>query len=208
MVDTIVLILIIAILFLSIIIHEYSHGRVADFFGDPTPRAAGRLTLNPLAHIDPFGTILLPLIIILVGKGHLPPVGYAKPVPINPTNFSLPRKGIMWVGLAGPLSNLALAVIFALLRIIVFFPFLRELCAYGVWINVALAMFNLVPIPPLDGSRAMASLLPYKYAYHYIRLEKYGFIIVLLLFFSGALQYTLLPLISFICMLMGVPISL
>jgi len=209
MAEIISLILILAILFFSIIIHEYSHGRIAALLGDPTAKAAGRLTLNPLAHIDPFGTFILPitLFITTLQLGRPFAIGYARPVPINPANFTNPKKGMMWVGLAGPASNFILALIFSLLRAIITMPFLREIFAYAVLVNVILAVFNLIPIPPLDGSRVLLYFLPYKYASPYLKLERYGFLIILLLFFTRIIHLLVLPVISFILRLLQVPMQ-
>ena len=189
--EAISLLFIFGVLIFSIIIHEISHGAVALYLGDPTAKYAGRLTLNPLKHIDPFGSVILPAILILMkivtGGGII--FGWAKPVPINHLNFRDPRWGMFWTGLAGPASNLVLAVIFA--GIIRFVPnylspleFLLPFFAIIVWLNLWLALLNLVPVPPLDGSKIFFSLFPISHEAQ-IHLERYGmlFIILLLFFF-------------------------
>lgn len=198
--------LIVAILFFSIIVHEYSHGFIASLLGDPTPKISGRLTFNPCAHIDLFGTIILPvtLLIITTQMGYPFAFGYAKPILINPAKFSNPRKGIMWVGIAGPLSNFILALILSILHWLPFPSFLQELFEFGIIINVILGIFNLIPLPPLDGSRIVLAFLPYEYAYHYTKLERFGFIIILVLFMTRILHWLILPLAGVLLSLLGV----
>ncbi|HNZ39373.1 MAG TPA: site-2 protease family protein [Candidatus Latescibacteria bacterium] len=164
---------------MAVTIHEVSHGYIAWKLGDPTAHYTGRLTLNPIAHIDPIGALML----ILVG------FGWAKPVPVNPGYFKNPRRGMMWVALAGPVSNILFAVVFALVLKAVFafsseytaalFPLLR----FGIVINVVLAAFNMVPIPPLDGSRVLANFLPYNAGRRFDELERYGLIPVAVVLF-------------------------
>ena len=189
-------------LLLALTLHEFSHGFVAWRLGDPTARQAGRLTMNPLSHLDPIGTIAFFFI----------KFGWAKPVPVNPAYFRNPRRDMLWVALAGPVSNLALAVISAILtkavwliattvpysRLLeaVLVPFNQMLLA-SVWINLVLAIFNFLPIPPLDGSRILSGLLPEDMARSYAEIERYGFIIILLLAFSGILGKLIMPIISF-----------
>ncbi|MBI2444334.1 MAG: site-2 protease family protein [Candidatus Magasanikbacteria bacterium] len=166
----------------SAIIHEYAHGWTADQLGDPTARYAGRLTLDPRAHIDPWGTLLLPLL-LWFGTGGRFLFAYAKPVPFNPYNLRLPRWGPALVGLAGPLANLLLAASFAIvLRLLpatTFSAFLRII----VHINVVLMIFNLVPIPPLDGSKVLYALLPDSAHQFKLTLERYGFWLLLIFVF-------------------------
>ncbi len=162
------------------------HGVVALKFGDRTAERAGRLTLNPIPHIDPIGTILLPLLLILSGSPIL--FGWAKPVPVNPLNFSNLRRGELFVSAAGVLSNFTLAIVAA-----IFYHFLNSMPStplfilnalrFGVMINLVLGTFNLFPIPPLDGSKMLLSQLPYKLAKEYQKIEPYGFIILLLMLF-------------------------
>ncbi|NLY43825.1 MAG: site-2 protease family protein [Clostridiaceae bacterium] len=179
-----------ALLF-AITFHEFSHGYVADRLGDPTPRNYGRLTLNPLKHLDPLGTIALLFLRF----------GWAKPVPINPMNFRDVKKGTALVGLAGPLSNIFLAfcslMVGQVLEIIVqptHYPFigviryLSNFLEYMLVFNIGLAVFNIIPVPPLDGSKIFASVLPSKWYYNLMRYESYGQVILLILLFTGALR--------------------
>jgi Zn-dependent protease len=183
-----------AVVFLfSVIIHEVAHGYVALLNGDPTARMLGRITLNPIPHIDPVGSVLLPLLLFISGSSFL--IGWAKPVPVNPRNFHNYRRGEIAVSAAGPLSNLALAVIFAfLLHLGLGNAGLLKLAYYGVSINLILALFNLIPIPPLDGSHILAILLPRELARLYAHLEPVGFILILILFYTGILWALLMPL--------------
>lgn len=175
----------IVILLFSVILHEVMHGVVALKFGDQTAQRAGRLTLNPIPHIDLFGTILLPALLIFTGSPIL--FGWAKPVPVNPLNFTSLRKGELAVSAAGILANFGLAIGAALLFHIldalpIMFPALiGSLLRYTVLINLVLGVFNLFPIPPLDGSKILLSQLPYNLARSYQRLEPYGILILLIL---------------------------
>ena len=193
-------------LIFAIVLHEVAHGWVADKLGDHTARSMGRLTLNPISHIDLFGTIILPILCIMM-KG--PIFGYAKPVPINPYNFKNPRKGMALSSLAGPGINVAMALAFSfLLRVIMpaiegfapkqawewFAVPVSLMFGYGVLINVVLAVLNMIPIPPLDGSRVVYWLLPDKQAAAYYRLERYGLLIILALFGLGILGRVISPI--------------
>ena len=181
------------VLLFSVIVHEVAHGYVALRNGDPTARMLGRITLNPVPHIDPVGTILLPAILLLTHAGIL--FGWAKPVPVNPLNFRNYRWGEITVSAAGPLSNLALAAGFALLlRLGLMNLGVIKLAFFGVSINIFLALFNLIPIPPLDGSHIVAILLPPNLLRLYNYLEPVGFILILLLFYTGILGTLIMPL--------------
>lgn len=189
-------------LLLALTIHEFAHGFVAFRLGDPTAQQAGRLTLNPLKHLDPLGTIAFFFI----------KFGWAKPVPVNPAYFQNPKQAMLWVGLAGPASNFILAVVSAIMAKAIWLlasvlpystaaeailvPFNGMIIA-SVWINLVLGILNLIPIPPLDGSRILTGLLPNNIAISYLRLERYGFIVILLLAVTGVLGKIVLPIISF-----------
>jgi len=185
--------LMVVVLLFSIIIHEIAHGYVALLNGDPTARMLGRITLNPIPHIDLVGSIVLPLLLLISNSGFL--IGWAKPVPVNPLNFRNYRWGEFAVSAAGPVSNLALAAIFSLLlRLGLENPGLTQLAYYGVSINIILALFNLIPIPPLDGSHILALVLPRELARLYSYLQPVGFILILILFYTGILGVILMPL--------------
>ena len=187
------------VLLFSVIIHEVAHGYVALLNGDPTSRMLGRITLNPGPHIDPVGTILLPLLLLITHAGVL--FGWAKPVPVNPLNYHNFRWGEFTVSAAGPVSNLALAVVFAwLLRLGFENPGLAQLAYFGVTINIFLALFNLIPIPPLDGSHILAILLPRDLARLYSYLQPVGFVLILILFYTGIMNAILMPLYRRIAM--------
>lgn len=173
----------IIVLIFSAIIHEYMHGWMAERLGDDTAKRAGRLTLNPLAHLDWFGSVLLPLMLIFSGVGVI--FGWAKPVPYNPNNLRNPRWDSAKVAAAGPLGNLIIAVLFGLfLR---FVPLdslmLVVLIVIIVFINLILMIFNLVPIPPLDGSKILMAFLPSSWQVKFMRWERYGIILLLLFIF-------------------------
>ncbi|MFA5393021.1 MAG: site-2 protease family protein [Candidatus Ratteibacteria bacterium] len=186
------------ILIFSVIIHECSHGVAALRNGDDTARVMGRLTLNPLPHIDIFGTIIIPGLLLLANVPII--IGWAKPVPINPYRFRDFRRGMIEVGVSGPLSNILLALIFAFLLRITganSIPGVGYLLYFGVFVNFLLAFFNLIPIPPLDGSRILGSLLPLKIEAKYYRIERYGMFIIIALLFLGFFDL-LFPVISFL----------
>lgn len=190
----------------AITLHEAAHGYVARYFGDMTAAAQGRITLNPLKHIDPVGTILVPLAILLTSKllgGGAILFGWAKPVPVNFANLRRPKQDMLWVAAAGPGINFAMAVFWALMiqlghalgNDFVSKPTML-MGAAGVFINVILMALNLIPLPPLDGGRIAASLLPHRAAAQFVRLEPYGLFILLALLFTGILGIILWPLIS------------
>ena len=175
------------ILLFSIIMHEIAHGSVALRLGDPTAKNAGRLTLNPLKHIDTFGTILLPLLLVLIRSPFV--VGWAKPVPVNPYNFRDQRWGALKVSVAGPATNFLIAVIFGLaIRFIPLPETLKFLFGLIVIYNFVLALFNLIPIPPFDGSHILFSVLPARFNSLKIFLHQYGLYLLLVLMFLGALN--------------------
>lgn len=187
--------LLLGVLFASVILHEVSHGAVALHFGDDTAKRAGRLTLNPVSHVDPFGTIVLPAILVLANA---PPFGWARPVPVSPRNLRHPRNHSLVVSLAGPAVNIALALVAALaLRSLIpdrGYPgdvpvAHRALLAMGV-VNVVLAVFNLIPLPPLDGSALVERLLPARWWPGYLRFRQYsmGILLVLVLLLPQALN--------------------
>lgn len=191
---------------LAITLHEAAHGYVAMHFGDMTAYAAGRVSLNPIRHIDPIGTIALPLALLALAKvfgggGML--FGWAKPVPVNFANLRHPKRDMLWVAAAGPLSNLAMAVLWAVtVKISVSMPgsyFAMPLAlmgAAGVFINVIFMVLNLLPLPPLDGGRILVSLLPHRLAFQVSRIEPYGFVILIVLLFTGVLNFVLWPVVS------------
>jgi len=190
----------IIVLIFSAVIHEYSHGWMADKLGDPTARYMGRLTLNPLAHLDPLGSVIVP-IVLLVTSGFM--VGWAKPVPYNPYNLKDQKNGPALVGLAGPGSNLLIALIFGIaIRIYVLQGSAiddRVVMLFGVIVlyNIMLALFNLMPIPPLDGSKVLFHLMPY--SMHGVRefLER-NYLLILIAFILFGFDYILVPLLVFL----------
>jgi Zn-dependent protease len=184
------LVLLIPAVLVAVTVHEFAHALVADRLGDPTARRLGRLTLNPLAHLDVLGTIFFVLFRF----------GWARPVPVNPRNFANPRQGMLQVALAGPLANVTVAFAVGL--------FLKtqsppgspwgQLAAMVVLINVVLAVFNLIPIPPLDGSRILEGLLPVEQAIAYRRIQPYGTIIILVLLYTGVISQLLMPAVRWL----------
>ena len=198
------LILTLSIFFFAVIIHEYAHGWIAWKLGDWTARNAGRLTLNPLAHIDPIGTILLPLLLLATRS----PVvfGWAKPVPVNFHSLGNPKKDMIWVGLAGPAANILFAILLSF--ILKFFALtgnllLIKVLTTAIIINLVLAIFNILPIPPLDGSRVVMGMLPRELGIRYAKLEPYGFIIIFGLLYLGLIGSVIWPLVMYFARLLG-----
>ncbi len=189
------IILKITILIISIIFHEVAHGYVAYRFGDPTAKNLGRLTLNPIPHIDILGSIILPALFILSGSGFI--LGWAKPVPVEPAFFRNPLKDMMWVALAGPLTNITLAITASAILRTIFLSappgfinpnsLLLWALQYTIMINIVLALFNMLPIPPLDGSKVLLPFLPSQAQYQFLKLEPFGFLIVFALAYFGVL---------------------
>lgn len=182
----------------AITVHEAAHGYAAKYFGDLTAEKLGRISLNPLKHIDPFGTILLPALTVMLG-GIL--FGWAKPVPVNFANLRNPKKDMLWVAAAGPASNFIMAIFWAfVIHFSVSAPAFAEPMALmgkaGVSINVVLMVLNLLPLPPLDGGRIAVSLLPNHLARPFSQIERYGFLILIALLFTGILNKILDPFIS------------
>ncbi|MEW6684664.1 MAG: site-2 protease family protein [Candidatus Edwardsbacteria bacterium] len=190
----------------AVTIHEYAHGWMAEKFGDLTAKLAGRLTLNPLAHLDLLGTLMLFLV----------KIGWAKPVPVNPYNLRHPRRDMVWISLAGPLANLSFAILCGLLlRLFLILDITPEgwlkpifiIILYAFFINVALAAFNIIPIPPLDGSKILTGLIPHQWALKYRQLERYGPLLLIAIIFLGrmigfdplgGLIFYLVDLVSFL----------
>jgi Zn-dependent protease len=195
-------------LILAITLHEVSHGYVAYRLGDPTAKLMGRLTLNPIKHVDPVGTVILPLIMVAMG-GII--FGYAKPVPINPANFSNPRKGMAISAAAGPITNVLLAILSSLILVLIIGPLmsvfqgsainaaltpLALMLQFSVSINIFLAALNLMPILPLDGGRVLTGFLSHRQAAAYSKIEPYGFMILIALIFTGIAGFFIYPVVN------------
>ena len=187
---------------LAITVHEAAHGYAAKHFGDKTAYYLGRITLNPIKHIDPLGTVVIPGMLLLLSAPFL--FGWAKPVPVNFSNLNNPKKDMMWVALAGPASNLVMAIIWAI--ILGLFKssgtshalFVIGMAQVGIMINLVLMLLNLLPIPPLDGGRMAVSLLPSPWSYKLASIERYGMFILIFLIVSGLLSAILLPLTTIV----------
>ena len=197
-------------LIIAITIHEVSHGYVANRLGDPTAKLMGRLTLNPVKHIDPIGTVIFPLVLTMLG-GII--FGYAKPVPINPANFKDPKKDMAISAAAGPITNIVIAIVSSLLLMLVVVPLstlfqshflnailtpLALMLQFSVRINIFLAALNLIPILPLDGGRVLTGILPYNQAIAYSKIEPYGLMILYGLIFTGIAGFFIFPLVKFL----------
>jgi Zn-dependent protease len=189
---------------LAITLHEAAHGYAARHFGDPTAWMEGRITANPLKHIDPVGTIVVPLLILLVSTGGFL-FGWAKPVPVNFGNLRNPKRDMFWVAAAGPGANLVMALFWAaILKMAWLMPEnyfslpMAHMAKVGVGINVSLMVLNLLPLPPLDGGRIAVSLLPHGLAWKFAQLERWGFPILLVLLFTGILGAVLLPVVAIV----------
>ena len=185
----------VAALLVCIIPHEVAHGYVAWRLGDPTAKMAGRLSLNPIRHLDPIGSVLLPLALLLLHRFAGFPIvfGWAKPVPINPNYFRDPWRGMLWVGLAGPVTNVLMALVVAgvghgLIALGLTARWLLYFLGLVVLLSLVLALFNLIPVPPLDGSRVLAYFLPPRLRFQLMRLERVGIVIVVVLLAIGALK--------------------
>lgn len=195
------------IFLISVVIHEYAHGWVAYKLGDPTAKHAGRLTLNPLVHIDPMGTVFLPLMLVAMRSPIV--FGWAKPVPINFSLLRNPKQDMFWVSIAGIMANILLAFIFSLLLRTGVFPINSYgwvLLNLGILVNLVLAVFNAIPIPPLDGSRVLMSILPRELAYSYMQIERFGFLILIGLLWLGLLNRVIWPVVAILARFLGVSI--
>ncbi len=194
---------------LAITVHETAHGWVARRFGDKTAQMLGRLTLNPIKHIDPVGTILVPAVMLLLPGGFV--FGWAKPVPVDWRNFKRPKQDMAWVAAAGPASNLLMALAWALAARValgmsadnwIALPLLFMGVA-GIFINTILMVLNLLPLPPLDGGRVVTGLLPAPYAYQFARIEPYGFFILVALLVTGVLGIVMWPVVKLVLQMMA-----
>lgn len=199
---------------LALVFHEFAHAWMATKFGDKTSEWSGRLTLNPMAHIELFGTIIFPLISIVMGANIF--FGWAKPVPINPNQFSNYRKGLFWVAFAGPLSNILIGFVsaFALVGFAMYVPKTAGFYEAGVsmlqtllLINFSLAIFNLIPLPPLDGSNMVLSFLGYDASRKFLEFQQYSFFILMFLMVTGALRVIQYPIILLYSLSMNIAAS-
>jgi Zn-dependent protease len=183
----------------AITLHEAAHAYAAKYFGDNTAFSQGRMSLNPIRHIDPVGTLLIPIILFFVGSPFL--FGYAKPVPVEYGNLRNPKRDMAWVALAGPAANLVMALMWMALAVLLTAwqgvdEYFMRMAQAGIITNLVIFAFNLFPVPPLDGGRIMFSLLPHRLAWRYAQLEPYGFFIVMGLAFLKVLNYWMVPVMT------------
>ena len=184
---------------LAITVHEAAHGYVARHFGDDTAHAAGRITLNPLKHIDPIGTVVVPLVMAVLSPFVF---GWAKPVPVNFGRLRHPKRDMIWVAAAGPGSNLVMAILWLLFAKVLVLLGMREqfflmVAAAGIQVNLMLMALNLLPVPPLDGGRILVGVLPHRLAWQVSRIEPYGFVILLVLLLTNTLGFFIQPFLRF-----------
>ncbi len=203
------------ILLLSLTVHEAAHAWTSNRYGDPTAKAMGRVSLNPLAHIDIIGTVIFPIMQLLY---HIPLIGWAKPVPVNPFNLRNPRKDNLWISFSGPLSNFALGTLFFIFAVILVRSGILHLHSditaiekmvgtfilYGIIINFMLGVFNLIPVPPLDGGGVLMGMLSEDAARSFEKIAPYGFIILLALLFLGILKYIFFPVLLFLNIMVNI----
>lgn len=196
---------------LAITVHESAHAYVADYFGDPTARKLGRISLNPLVHIDLFGTLILPAMLLFMTNGVFS-IGYAKPVPVIFANLRNPKKQMGFVAFAGPVANLLMALCWAIFGILIMgmqlgSGSLYDMAKFGLLINCLMFAFNLFPLPPLDGGRIMTALLPLKFARSFARIEVFGFFIVMFLVATKMLDFWMQPVMTLVIGLIELLIS-
>ncbi|MBC3886138.1 site-2 protease family protein [Undibacterium griseum] len=195
----------------AITLHEAAHGYAAKYFGDMTAYSQGRVSLNPIVHIDPLGTIVIPAV-LYVATGGAFLFGYAKPVPVNFSQLRKPKRDMAWVALAGPAANFVMAIGWVCMDILlqaggVTEPYFLKMANAGLLTNLVMFAFNLFPVPPLDGGRILVSLLPYKLAYKFAQIEPYGFFIVMALVMLHVLQFWLMPVMMVSSMLIQLLLS-